>query len=92
MDGRNPDLAEMLRELAFEVEEGEFPRLKEVRCDAKSGFPRDTIAIFADVGLDFGYEEWPVKEPGHKLRTWYQLLTQMTIMMIVGFDMCSSDG
>lgn len=91
MDGRNPDLAEMLRNLTFAVERGGLPRLKGGECDAKPGFPRDTIAIFADVGLDFGYEEWPVKEPGHKLRTWYQL-PDSDDMMIVGFDMPRSNG
>jgi hypothetical protein len=59
--GKSQVQTKALRKLTFAVGRGKFPRLKKVRCDAKSEFPRDKIAIFVDVGVDFGYKKWPVE-------------------------------
>lgn len=58
-------LAIGLLSLADAASEGRFPRLEEVRCDAEQKFDDayGVDAIFAAVGVDFGYESWPHSEP-----------------------------
>ncbi|KAI8633959.1 hypothetical protein F5Y19DRAFT_258973 [Xylariaceae sp. FL1651] len=53
-------LSKALVEVAFSVREGQFPRLRRVRCMFMAKVAESGVAeLFADVGIDFGWENWP---------------------------------
>ncbi|RDW67564.1 hypothetical protein BP6252_08960 [Coleophoma cylindrospora] len=55
-------LAKGLLDLAEAVSQGEFPQFKQIRCDIQQLLDDDydVAATFAAVGVDFGYDSWPV--------------------------------
>jgi hypothetical protein len=58
-------LAKGLLGLADAVSQDQFPRLKQVRCDAQQRLPDNEYAMgamFAAAGVDFDYDSWPLSQ------------------------------